>query len=117
MGEFRWMSAACIKTASLFPEDHFRERAYGSLEDFSKQFPRPKGSDRVKPSDWGTRDGADKDSIGACALVMTYAPLEGEAAAEDLKSVGGGAWGVRHVMIHELSQVTGPIHCNRFVIG
>lgn len=39
-------------------------------------------------------------------MAMTYAPLEGEAAARGLRSVMGGSWSVRHVMIHELSQVT-----------
>lgn len=38
-------------------------------------------------------------------MVMTYAPLEGEAAAQGLRSDVGGSWCVRHVMIHELSQV------------
>lgn len=83
--------------------DDFGKQAHGSLEQFSKS------ALQLLPS-WDTtkrdRVGAETaGSVGACALVMTYAPLEGDAAARDLRSSAGGGWRVCHVVIHELSQV------------
>ena len=44
-------------------------------------------------------------AASSISVVMTYAPMEGAAAINDLKSLAGGGWSVRHVVIHELSQV------------
>ena len=44
-------------------------------------------------------------SSSTSVVVTTYAPMEGDAAINDLRSAAGGGWSVRHVVIHELSQV------------
>ena len=44
-------------------------------------------------------------AASSISVVMSYAPMEGAAAINDLKSPAGGGWSVRHVVIHELSQV------------
>lgn len=63
----------------------FQKRAYGCLDEFASS------------------SLAYTDSVSV--VVMTYAPLEGDATIRELRSPAGGGWSVRHVVIHELSQV------------
>lgn len=74
--------------------EEFQKRAYGCLEEFSSNsLSRPLSNDMI--------DRTTSDSV----VVMTYAPLEGDDAIRDLRSPAGGGWSVRHMVIHELSQV------------